>query len=100
MSELPELAIYNEGSGGFSVLPKAVAKLTRGQAKEIKHRVDCHDGLVALVKKAHKEGYVDGYGDGVDTDGCGQNSIIDQGEWARCWNESDAKAALAKEAEE
>ena len=28
------------------------------------------DALLALVEKAHKEGYVDGYADGVATDGC------------------------------
>lgn len=45
MSELLELCVFDEGAGGFSVAPRACAVLTREQARELKRRSDCHDGL-------------------------------------------------------
>jgi len=50
------------------------------------------DDLLTAIKKAHKEGYVDGYADGVATDGCVENNIIDQDDWAKAWNQSEAIA--------
>lgn len=92
MSELPEVEIVQ-----IYAIHRIDGKLlSKSHAEEIVHRCDCHDELVASIKKAHKEGYVEGYGAGVDTDGCVESRIIDQDEWAKCWNESKAKAALAK----
>ena len=54
------------------------------------------DELLKVCKKAHKEGYEDGYADGVETDGCVENNIIDQDDYAKAWNMSEAKADIAK----
>ncbi len=54
------------------------------------------DDLLVLIKKAHKEGYVDGYSDGVATDGCVENNIIDQDDWVESWNTSECQQAIAK----
>lgn len=93
MSELPELDIYDEGAGGFSVAPKGVALLTREQAGELKHRSDCHDELVAAPEAAYKEGYEAGYADGIEADeSCVPETTIFKNDFAKAWRKSDTKA--------
>lgn len=83
-------------SGHFGTL---VSKTFLDTCNRIEQQQKAIKTLLALMEATHKEGYGEGYEDGVATDGCVDNSIIDENDWAARWNLSAAKKVVA-EAEE
>ena len=106
MSKLPELKATPIGTIVNASTGKQIAVLTKGgrsekeltaYARRFVACCNCHDALVAVCEMAYKEGYESGYADGIEADeSCVPETTIFKNDFAKAWNESEAKAALEK----
>ena len=85
---------YEQKINDQRFLIEALKTVNTNLEAKIERQQEAVKTLLAIIKAAHKEGYGEGYEDGVATDGCVENSIIDEDDWAKRWNLSATKEVI------